>query len=113
MRERRIFLNIDHVPKIWGVPYPKVFATVGLLIFATVAGNALSGGAGTLIKFLVVVGAVMLSVGLHVFFILMERNDALEKDLSFIKDEQNSQDSSLQTVRLLPNAPTNKGKNKK
>ena len=113
MRELCIFLNVGHVPKIWGVPYPKALATVGLLIFTTVAGNALSGGAGTIVKVFAVIVAVMLAGGLHVFFILMERNDASEKDLPFIKDEQNSQDSSRQTVKLLATAPRNKGKIKK
>ena len=110
MRERRIFLNIAHVPKIWGVPYPKVFITVGLLIFSTVGGNALSGGAGTIIKILVVAGSVLLAASLHVFFMLAERVDVLEQEISFIKNEHNSQDSSLQTVKLMPKAPSGQGK---
>jgi hypothetical protein len=113
MRERRIFLNITHVPRIWGVPYPKVFTTVGLLVFSTVVGNALSGGSGTAVKMLVVLAAVVLSGSLHVFFILMERVDVLEQELPFVKDQLNSQNSSLQTVRLLPNAPYSKGKKKR
>jgi len=113
MRERRIFLNITHVPKIWGVPYPKVFATVGLLIFTTVVGNALSSGSGTLVKVLIVLAAVILSGALHVFFIMTERVDLLEQDVPFIKNHLNSQSSSLQTVKLLPTAPNSKKGRKK
>jgi len=110
MRERRIFLNITHVPKIWGVPYPKVFITVGLLIFSTVGGNALSGGTGTMVKILVVAGSVFLAAALHGFFMYMERVDVLERELTFIKNELNSQNSSLQTVKLLPKASAVRGK---
>ena len=113
MRERRIFLNIAHVPKIWGVPYPKVFITVGLLIFSTVGGNALSGGAGTMIKIMVAAGSVLLAAALHIYFMLTERVDKSEQELSFIKNEHNSQSSSLQRVKLLPKAPTGQGKSKK
>ena len=110
MRERRIFLNIAHVPKIWGVPYPKVFITVGLLIFSTVIGNALSGGTGMLVKMMVLAGAVLLAASLHVLFIYMERTDEFEQDVPFIKDELNSQDCSLQTVRLIQKKQTVTGK---
>ena len=113
MRERRIFLNITHVPKIWGVPYPKVFITVGLLIFLTVGGNAMSGGTGTIVKIMIVAGSVLLAAALHIYFMLRERVDVLEQDVPFIKNELNSQDSSLQTVRLLPKAPASKRKSKK
>jgi len=113
MRERRIFLNITHVPRIWGVPYPKVFITVGLLIFTTVGGNAISGGAGTMVKMLVVAGSVLLAASLHVLFMYMERFDVLEQDVPFVKDELNSQDSSLQTVTLLLKAPAGQRKSKK
>ena len=102
MRERKIFLNISHVPKIWGVPYPKVFMTVGLLILSTVGGNALSSGAGTMVKMIVVAFSVLLAGSLHVFFLLAERRDLLDQDVNFVKDELNSQSSSLQTVRLVP-----------
>jgi len=101
MMERRIFLNITHVPKIWGVPYPKLFITIGLLIFSTVAGNAISGGAGTMVKMFIVALSVLLAASLHAVFMFMERFDGLEQEIWFVKDEQNSQSSSLQTARLL------------
>ena len=108
MTERRIFKNICHVPKIWGVPYPKVFASVGLLLFCTVGGNILAGASSALGKVLVVVGSVLISFSLHVLFLLMERVDVLERDLPFIKNEQNSQSISLQRVSL---EATGKGTN--
>jgi hypothetical protein len=113
MRERKVFTNIDHVPQIWGVPYPKVFISVGLLIFSTVAGNALLGGTGTAVKMLVVAASALLSGSLHVFFMLMERIDIMEKEVSFVKNELNSQDSSLQHVTILPGSRKKHGKKKK
>jgi hypothetical protein len=112
MTERRIFKNICHVPKIWGVPYPKVFASVGLLLFCTVGGNVLAGGSSTIGKVLVIVGSVLISASLHCVFLLMERVDVLERELTFIKNEQNSQSISLQSVNLKATAPhPGKGKN--
>jgi len=105
MTERRIFKNICHVPKIWGVPYPKVFASVGLLLFCTVLGNALASGSSTTGKVLAIVGSVLISASLHCVFLLMERADVLERDLPFIKNEQNSQSISLQEVNLQATVP--------
>jgi len=110
MTERRIFKNICHVPKIWGVPYPKVFISVGLLLFSTVAGNALASGSSTMGKALVIVVSVLLSATLHCVFLMMERVDVLERDLPFIKNELSSQSISLQRVNLQATTP-GKGKN--
>ena len=110
MTERRIFKNICHVPKIWGVPYPKVFASMGLLLFCTVGGNAIAGTSSAMGKVMAVVGSVLIAFSLHCVFLLMERVDVLERDLAFIKNEQNSQSISLQRVSLEATAP-GKGKN--
>ena len=38
MKETPIFRNIQHVPRIWGVTYPKAFGSLGVgLLFTTVA----------------------------------------------------------------------------
>ena len=63
-----------------------------------------------MIKLLVIVGSILLAASLHVFFMLRERVDVLEQDIPFVKNELNSQDCSLQTVRLIPTKQTGNGK---
>ena len=102
MIERPIFRNIQHVPKVWGVTYLKLFATLGSGLLATTLGFSLTSGATTLVK-VAVIGMGVLVTGL-VFAICygIDNTDNLERDSSyFLKGEMNSQSLSLQRLRFL------------
>ena len=45
MKETLIFRNIQHIPRIWGVTYPKLFATLGSGLFITSLGFFLTSEA--------------------------------------------------------------------
>jgi len=100
MTERAIFRNIQHVPKVWGVTYPKLFAAIGFGLLITTAGFAVSAGASAFMKvFIIGLGAV-LTLSFHGVCFWMERQDALERDLPFLKNEMNAQSMSLQMIHI-------------
>src|SRR5881409_3223894 len=101
MKETPIFRNIQHVPRVWGVTYPKLFATLGGGLLATTMGFVLTPGATAVVKVLVIgLGVVATALGHGVCF-LMDNTDRLESDsASFLKRELSSQSLSAQSVRI-------------
>jgi hypothetical protein len=100
MIERTIFRNIQHIPRVWGVTYPKLFASIGVGLLTTTAGFALSAGASALSKvFIIALGAV-LTLSFHGVCLWMERQDALDRDLTFLKSAMNAQSMSLQMIHI-------------
>ena len=58
MKETPIFRNIQHIPRIWGVTYPKLFATLGGGLFITTLGFFLTSGATAVVKVAMIVAGV-------------------------------------------------------
>jgi hypothetical protein len=101
MNERNIFRNIQHVPRVWGVTYMRLFATLGFGLLMTTAGFTLSSGAGALGKVAVVGAGVVLTLAVYVVCLVIDKADALDHDHApFLKGEMNSQSMSLQRIQL-------------
>ncbi len=102
MRERPIFRNIQHVPKVWGVTYLKLFATLGSGLLATTLGFSLTSGSTAVAKVMMIGLGVAITLLIYGFCFWIDNTDNLEKDSSpFIKGELNSQSLSLQRLRFF------------
>ena len=99
MIERTIFRNIQHVPRVWGVTYMKLFATLGCGLLITTAGFALASG--TTGKITVIITGVIVTLTIHGVCLWMDKTDALDRDHAlFLRNETNSQSMSLQRIRF-------------
>jgi hypothetical protein len=102
MRETLIFRNIQHIPRIWGVTYLKLFATLGGGLFITTLGFFLTSGATAVVKVAMIVIGVIATLLLYLICFWIDNTDPLERDsASFLKTDLNSQSLSLQRVRFL------------
>jgi hypothetical protein len=102
MKETPIFRNIQHVPRVWGVTYPKLFATLGGGLLATTLGFVMTPGATAVVKVMVIgLGVAATLLGYGVCF-LMDNTDRLESDsASFLKRELHSQSLSAQRLGIF------------
>ena len=106
--ERPIFRNIQHVPKVWGVTYVKLFATLGSGLLATTLGFSLTSGATAIVKVMVIGLGVVTTLLLYGICFWIDNTDNLERDSSyFLKGEMNSQSLSLQRLRFLDREAVN------
>jgi hypothetical protein len=102
MTERPIFRNIQHIPKVWGISYVKLFATLGSGLMATTLGFFLTSGASALVKVMVIGLGVLVTSLIYAICFWIDNTDHLEKDSAhFLKTEMNSQSLSLQQLRFL------------
>jgi hypothetical protein len=102
MTERPIFRNIQHVPKVWGVTYVKLFATLGSGLLATTIGFFLTSGSNAVAKVLVIGLGVVVTLLIYSFCFWIDNTDHLERDSSgFLKTEMNSQSLSFQRLKFL------------
>jgi hypothetical protein len=102
MMERPIFRNIQHVPKVWGVTYLKLFAILGSGLLATTLGFSLTSGATAVVKVMVIGLGVVTTLLLYGTCFWIDNTDRLEwNSASFLKDDLNSQSLSLQRLRFL------------
>ena len=58
MKETPIFRNIQHVPRIWGVTYLKLFASLGIGLLIMTVAFALVNRGSALLKIAIIVFAV-------------------------------------------------------
>ena len=96
--ERPIFRNIQHVPKVWGVTYPKLFATLGCGLLITTGGFALANSSAG--KIAVIITGVVVTLAVHGVCFWLEKNDALDHDLLFLRNEMSSQSLSHQRIQI-------------
>ena len=100
MTERAIFRNIQHVPKVWGVTYSRLFAALGGGLLLTTVGFALSGGSSAFGKIAIIGLGIVITLSFYGICFWMERNDALDRDLPFLKNTLNVQSMSQQTIQI-------------
>ena len=102
MKETPIFRNIQHIPRVWGVTYLKLFATLGGGLLATTLGFALTPEATAVVKITVIgLGVAATAIGYGVCF-WIDNTDRLETDsASFMKCELNSQSLSQQKLGIF------------
>ena len=102
MKETTIFRNIQHVPKVWGVTYLKLFATPGTGLVATTLGFSMTSGASAIVKVVVIGLGVVITLLLYGICFWIDNTDHLERDSSqFLKGEMNSQSLSLQRLQFI------------
>jgi hypothetical protein len=102
MMERPIFRNIQHVPKVWGLTYLKLFVTLGSGLLATTVGFSLTSNATAVVKIIVIGLGVVTTLLIYAVCFWIDNTDHLERDSSpFLKSEMNSQSLSLQWLRFF------------
>jgi hypothetical protein len=102
MKETLIFRNIQHIPRIWGVTYPKLFATLGSGLFITSLGFFLTSEATAVVKVAMILAGTVATLLFYAVCFWMDNTEILERDSApFLKTDLNSQSLSLQRVRFL------------
>jgi hypothetical protein len=102
MNEKPIFRNIQHVPKVWGVTYLKLFATLGAGLLVTTIGFFLTSGANTVVKVMVIGLGVVITALLFGICFWIDNTDPLDRDTAdFLKSEMNSQSLSLHRLQFF------------
>jgi hypothetical protein len=101
MKETSIFRNIQHVPRIWGVTYPKLFGSLGGGLLATTLGFYFSSAGTALLKVFVILLGVATTLLLYGICFWVNNTDLLERDsAAFLRGELNSQSLSLQRFQF-------------
>ena len=101
MKETPIFRNIQHVPRVWGVTYLKLFPTLASGLLVTTLGFVLTPGATALVKVTMIGLGVVVTLLLYAICFWIDNADPLERDSGpFVKGEMNSQSLSLQRLRI-------------
>ncbi len=102
MKETPIFRNIQHIPRIWGVTYPKLFASLGGGLLVTTLGFLLSSTGTVVLKVALIVFGIFTTVIFYGVCFLVDNSDRLERDSApFIKAELNSQSLSPQRISIV------------
>jgi flagellar basal body-associated protein FliL len=102
MKETPIFRNIQHVPRIWGVTYLKLFASLGIGLLIMTVAFALVNRGSALLKIAIIVFAVLVTAGFYAVSFWFDNRDPLDSNTTpFLKLEFNSQSLSLQQLKLL------------
>ncbi len=102
MKETPIFRNIQHVPRIWGVAYVKLFASLGIGLLTMTVAFALVNRGSAFLKIAVIVFAVLVTAGLYAVSFWLDNRDPLDSNVTpFLKREFNCQSLSLQRLKLL------------
>jgi hypothetical protein len=100
MKELRIHGNIQHVPKVWGVSYSKLFLTLGGGLLITAVGFSFGSGAGTAGKIGLICIGGLFTAALHGVCWWLESRDKIDRDAPWLKSAANSQAASLQTIQF-------------
>ncbi len=102
MKETPIFRNIQHVPRIWGVTYVKLFGSLGVGLLVMTVSFALANRGSAFQKMSLIVFGVLLTAALYGISFWLDNRDPLDSNTTpFIKHELNSQSLSLQQVILV------------
>ena len=102
MKETLIFRNIQHVPRVWGVTYLKLFPTLGGGLLVTTVGFAMTPGETAVVKLTMIGLGVVSTLLLYGIAFWIDNTDPLERNSApFIRGELNSQSLSLQRFRVL------------
>jgi hypothetical protein len=101
MKETPLFRNIQHIPRIWGVTYIKLFGSLGLGLLLTTAGFLFTNRATAVVKLVMIGSGVVVTAMLYAVSFWLDNQDPLESDSArFLKNELNSGSLSLQQIRF-------------
>ncbi len=99
MKETPIFRNIQHIPRIWGITYPKLFASLAGGLLVTTLGFFFVSDGTAIIKVVVIGLGAVATLLLYAVSLWVDHTDILELHAaSFLRDEMNSQSLSLQRL---------------
>ena len=102
MRETPIFRNLQHVPRIWGITYVKLFGSLGIGLLLMTVSFAFANRGSALGKIAVIVLSVLATAGLYGISFWLDNRDPLGSNTTpFLSNEFNSQSISLQQLILL------------
>ena len=101
MKETTIFRNIQHVPRIWGVTYVKLFASLGIGLLVTTVSFAVATHGPAIQKISLIGFGVGVTAVLYTVSFWLDNRDPLESGVPFLRNEFNSQSLSLQRVAIL------------
>src|SRR5688572_21731255 len=108
MKETPLFRNIQHVPRIWGVTYIKLFGSLGLALLLTTAGFLFTNRATLVVKLVMISSGVLITAVLYAVSFWLDSRDPQENDSArFLKNELNSASLSLQQIRFHAKEATN------
>ncbi len=101
MKETPLFRNIQHVPRIWGVTYVKLFASLGIGLLVITVSFAVATHGSAIQKICLIGLSVGVTVVIYIVSFWLDNRDPLESGLTFLRNEFNSQTLSLQRVAIL------------
>jgi len=102
MKETPIFRNIQHVPHIWGVTYPKLFGSLAGGLLVMTLGFIFVSGWTAIAKVLVIGLGAVVTLLLYAISLWIDQGDPFERHSTpFLKDEANSQSLSLQQLEFF------------
>ena len=102
MKETPIFRNIQHIPRIWGVTYLKLFASLGGGLLVTTLGFFFVSEGTAIVKVMVIGLGAAATLLLYLVSLWVDHSDQLERYCSpFLKNEANSQSLSSQRIAFF------------
>ena len=104
MTERPIFRNIQHVPKVWGVTYFKIFITLGIGLLFTTVGFAFTSGMPMGVKIMALCLGIVVTGVVYGVCLWLEQQGAIVTDPPCLKNAVNSQVLSNQKAQFISKA---------
>lgn len=101
MRERDIFRNIQHIPKVWGITYIHLFLSLGIGFLFITLGFVFVSKAGVIAKVGTIIVGIVLSGISYGFWWWRDNIDGLATDSApWMKCVLNSQSLSSQQIKF-------------
>jgi len=100
MAERGISRNVQHVPRVWGVTYIKLFASIGVGLLITTAGFIGSSKAGIVGRIFALLAGSLITFALYGLCYWLERQDPIARAVAFLKLRWQSHSASRHGIRI-------------
>jgi len=101
MSERIFSRNAEHVPKIWGVPYIKVFIVIGIGLLITTVAFALTSNMVWIGKIAALTVGVLITCLLYGGCVWMERQGQTARRPAFMRRDWKSLSCSRHWVQYI------------
>lgn len=100
MAERGISRNVQHVPKVWGVTYIKLFASIGVGLLITTVGFVVNSKAGIIGRIFTLLLGSLVTFALYGLCFWFERQDPIARAVKYLKLRWHSHSASRQGTRI-------------
>lgn len=101
MSERKFSRNVEHVPKIWGVPYFKVFIVIGIGLLLTTVAFVATSNSGWIGRIGALTVGILSTCVLYGGCVFMERRGQAARRAAFIRNDWKSLSCSRQRVKYI------------